>query len=199
MNEKKPLLDEWKTLYELISKLKTIGPWQWLEEQDIFAVQNPETGEIGFVSVMGSIGEHYSVSVYRGEEGLRKFWDFQETDIDDLAYQRLLEMPQLQASFEDRDYLHKEDRDLIKKLSLTFRGKQSWLMFRSYIPGFVPWFITSSEARFLICALQINMLLICHKFLYLLHKRVVLSAVSSMKLFSKFVTSIESHYLKCET
>ncbi|MBN1561188.1 hypothetical protein JW998_13120, partial [candidate division KSB1 bacterium] len=110
MTQQAPSLAEWKKLYDLMIELKTLSPWQWLEEDDIFALQNPETDQLGFLSIMGSMGEHYSVSVYLGEEGLRKFCDFQQNDTNEFSFQRLLEMPQLQASFENRDYLFPEDR-----------------------------------------------------------------------------------------
>ncbi|MBD3375784.1 hypothetical protein GF406_12175 [candidate division KSB1 bacterium] len=154
MIDKSPEMDQWKELYELMIELKSLSPWKWLEEHHVFGVENPETNEIGFVSVMGAVEEHYSVAVYLGEEGLEKFWDFQENPIDDFAFQRLMEIPQLQASFEERDYLYEEDRKIIKKLGFAFRGKQAWPMFRSYSPGFVPWFLSSNEARFLIHVLQ---------------------------------------------
>ncbi len=37
-----------------------------MTEGDVFGVQDPDTGELGFVSVMGMLGEHYAVSVYLG-------------------------------------------------------------------------------------------------------------------------------------
>jgi hypothetical protein len=156
MIDNAPSKDEWNRLYNLMSEIQKISPWDWLEEQDIFLVQDPETGELGFVSVMGELGEHYAITAYRGEEGLRLFQDFKTNFVegDESAMQILLEMPQLQASFEDRNFLHKEDRDVIKELSLTFRGKSAWPMFRSYVPGFVPWFLESAEARFLACILE---------------------------------------------
>lgn len=154
MQEKSPTLNEWKNLYEMILKIKDLAPWEWLEEIDLFAVENPETQELGFISVMGAIGEHYCIAVYLGEIALARFWHFQESEPDDMSYQKLLEMPQLQASFEDRDFLDKDDREIIKKLSLAFRGKNAWPMFRKYEPGFCPWFINSAEARFLIYALE---------------------------------------------
>jgi len=155
MQNKMPSTEEYRTLYDLMGKIKEIAPWDELEEVDLFAVQNPHTEEIGFISIMGSLGEHYSIVVYRGEEGLREFWNFQESEFEtELTLQRIIEMPQLQASFEDRDYLFKEDHKTIKKLGLTFRGKSAWPMFRSYQPGFMPWFINSAEAQFLIMALE---------------------------------------------
>ena len=143
-----PSLDEWKRLYELALKLKELAPWKWMDESEIFGVENPETGEIGFVSVMEMMGEHLAVGVYLGAEGLCGFWDFQngKHETEPLA---LFDIPQIQVSFENRDALKKEDRELIKTLGLKFRGAQNYPMFRRTEPGFMPWFITSEDARFL--------------------------------------------------
>ncbi len=154
MHEKSPSIEDWNKLYRSMMELKKIAPWEWLKEDDLFAVQNPETQEIGFVSVMGSIGEHYAISVYLGKKGFYAFCDFHYSTPDMFSYQKLLEMPQLQASFEDRDFLFADDRRLIKKIGLVFRGNQSWPMFRSFQPGFVPWFLNSDEVHFLQCALD---------------------------------------------
>lgn len=148
-----PSLEEAKQLYQVAVRVKELAPWTWMDESDIFGVQNPETGELGFVSVMGMAEEHFAVGVYQGAEGLHCFWDLEAGDPTIANPQKLLEIPQLQASFEDRDLLDKEDRDVIKKLGMKFRGKHAWPMFRSYRPGFMPWFVTADEARFLTCAL----------------------------------------------
>ena len=66
----------------------------------------------------------------------------------------LLEIPHLQASFEDRNELTQKDRDLIKKLGLKFRGRQAWPMFRSHRPGFHPWYLETAEARLLTHAVE---------------------------------------------
>ncbi len=149
MVEKLPGIGQWKILYEAMRRLKDIAPWEYLEEDDLFAVQDPETDEIGFVSIMGAIGEHYAISVYLGEKGLYGFWDLHRSPPDELSYQRFFEIPQLQASFEDRDMLHPKDRTILKKLGLSFRGRNSWPMFRSFRPGCFPWYLSGKEARFL--------------------------------------------------
>ena len=64
---------EWRRLYEATVRVKEISPWEWMTEADVFGVQNPETGELGFVSVMGMLGEHYAVSLYLGSEGIHGF------------------------------------------------------------------------------------------------------------------------------
>lgn len=153
MAENQPTLEEWRRLYEAAARIKEIAPWEWLMEDDLFGVQNPETSEFGFVSVMGTLGEHFAISVYLGSEGLYGFWDLEEAGPFGNAEQ-VLEIPQLQASFEDRNELREQDRDLIKQLGLKFRGRQAWPMFRSFRPGFVPWFLEAAEVRFLTYVLE---------------------------------------------
>lgn len=158
MSEKKPTVEEWRRLYVTARRVKEMGPWEWMMEDDVFGVRNPERDEIGFVSVMGAGGEHFAVALYQGADALYDFLALSEASrnglADGIGAGRVLEIPQLQASFEDRGRLRKEDRDIIKKLDLKFRGAHSWPMFRNYTPGMFPWFLTSSEARFLTTALE---------------------------------------------
>ncbi|OGG47137.1 MAG: hypothetical protein A3F84_16945 [Candidatus Handelsmanbacteria bacterium RIFCSPLOWO2_12_FULL_64_10] len=153
MSENSPTLDEWRRLYEVAVRVKELAPWEWMMEDDIFGVQNPENQELGFISVMGAIGEHFAVAVYLGPQGLYGFLDLEDEGLDASPY-RLFEVPQLQASFEDRNILQKEDRDILKSLGLKFRGQNAWPMFRSIRPGFHPWFLEGWEARLLTCALE---------------------------------------------
>jgi hypothetical protein len=144
---------DWLHLYEAAIRIKEVAPWTWMVETDVFGVQNPETGDLGFVSVMGIRGEHFAVSLYLGAKGLHGFWDFEESG-EFVSPERLLEIPQLQAAFEDRDELENQDRTVIKNLGLKFRGKKAWPMFRSFRAGFVPWHLEAEEVRFLTHALH---------------------------------------------
>jgi hypothetical protein len=153
MTEATPTLEEWRSLYQAASRVKEMAPWKWMEESDLFGVQNPETNEFGFISVMGMAGEHYAIALYLGPEGLYGFWGLEDAGPFAVAEQ-VLEIPQLQASFEDRDMLRKQDRAIIKDLGLKFRGRQAWPLFRSYRPGFFPWFLNGEEVRFLTHALE---------------------------------------------
>src|SRR5262245_61281587 len=152
MSEKTPTIEEWGRLYVAAGRVKEMAPWKWMMEDDVFGVRNSERDEIGFVSVMGSGGEHFAVALYQGAVALYDFLALGEAD--SVETERVLEIPQLQASFEDRGRLEREDRDIIKNLGLKFRGANSWPMFRNYAPGMFPWFLTSSEARFLTTALE---------------------------------------------
>ena len=145
-------MEEWGRLYAAARRVKEMAPWKWMIEDEIFGVRNPEREEVGFVSVMGAGGEHFAVALYQGDVALHDFLALSEAD--SVETERVLEIPQLQASFEDRGRLEREDRDTIKTLGLKFRGANSWPMFRNYAPGMFPWFLTSSEARFLTTALE---------------------------------------------
>jgi hypothetical protein len=151
--EMMPGVREWRGLYESAVRIKEISPWEWMTESDVFGVRSPETGELGFVSVMGLLGQHYAVSLYLGSEGIHGFLDLQE--MGPFADQgALIQIPQLQASFENREELDKRDRQVIKELDLKFRGRNAWPMFRSYRPSLFPWFLEAAEVRFLSCALE---------------------------------------------
>ena len=153
MAENIPSLDEWHRLYEAMIRVKEIAPWEWMTETDVFGVQSPETDELGFVSVMGLLGEHFSVAVYLGPKGLYDFWEFEDAGPSAPA-EHIVEISHLQASFEDRNQLHNNDRQIIKEMGLKFRGRNAWPMFRSYRPGYVPWFLEAQEARFLAIVLE---------------------------------------------
>jgi hypothetical protein len=146
-------LEAWQRLYEVWNQFKQIAPWEWMNETNIFGVKDPDTGQLGFVSVMGALGEHYAIALYLGQEGLYGFLAMLQAG-PNIPPELILNVPQLQASFEDRDTLHERDRKLIKQLGLKFRGQQAWPMFRSYRPGFAPWFLEANELRFFTHALE---------------------------------------------
>lgn len=125
-----------------------------MEETDTFGVQFPGTNEIGYVSIMGSIEEHYAVSVYLGDEVLNKFRDIQNAPQTEENAERILELTQLMVSFENRDMIEQKDRSIIEQLGLKYRGKNGWPLFRSYRPGFYPWFLEQGEIEKLAVALE---------------------------------------------
>lgn len=145
-----PSHEEVKTLFSLAVQIKATAPWSWMQEPDIFGVEDPDSGQIGFVSVMGNIGEFESVAVYRGAEGIFGFIDFQNDP--SASADRLLEIPEVQLSFTEPKFLEKRDRELLKASGLKFTGARP--QFRSFRAGYVPWFITLEEARLLILALS---------------------------------------------
>jgi hypothetical protein len=149
-----PSSQEWGALYEAAASFKALAPWKWMREHQIFCVADPEGREVGYCGVTGADGEHMSLIVNLGTEGLSGYLTTLELgDVVD-PLELLFIQRNLMSSFEDRGLLRKEDRDVIKGLGLSFRGKGAWPLFRSFRPGFLPWTLTSWEARFLRACLE---------------------------------------------
>jgi Domain of unknown function (DUF6930) len=149
-----PSQQEWRALYAAAAEFHTLAPWEWMYDSDMFGVQNPEDGEIGYCCVMGNLGEHFALGVYRGTEGLEGYRKIQSGELEPSVDSLLHYQKCLMASFEDRSLLDRQDLGVIKQLGLKFRGRNVWPQFRSYLPDYHPWFVTAAEARFLIAALQ---------------------------------------------
>ncbi len=148
-----PSLEQWEQLYKLMEEIKGLAPWNYMYEDNIFGIRFPETGELGFVSVMGNLGEHLAVAIYIGRKGFEGFWTMQRMG-EGLSADIVLQIPQVQASLEDREMITSEDRKVIKQLNLKFRGKNAWPQFRSYRPGCIPWYLEKDEAEMLITGLE---------------------------------------------
>lgn len=149
-----PSTDEWNALYAAGIAFRDLAPWQWVTENQVFGVQNPEDGQIGYVVIMGELKEVFALALYEGSEGLNGLYAMQHGVGADNPVDLLVLQKCLMASCENREQLDKEDLALMKALGLKFRGRNAWVQFRSYEPGFVPWYLTAPQARFLTLALQ---------------------------------------------
>jgi hypothetical protein len=56
----------------------------------------------------------------------------------DATPEMVLEIPQLMLSFEDREFVEKEDLAIMKENGVAVSEKKSLPIFRSYRPGMVP-------------------------------------------------------------
>ncbi|UOE75105.1 plasmid pRiA4b ORF-3 family protein [Parageobacillus thermoglucosidasius] len=142
----------WRALLEKAVALKLLAPWQWMDDDEIFLVIDPETNERLYCSVIGALGQEHGMVVYIGEQGyesLRHLFERSYPKEDPVYTQRAVLI-----SFVDRNELSKEDYELLRSQGMTFRGKKQWPQFRSFIPGYYPWTISEEEAKLVTTALD---------------------------------------------
>jgi hypothetical protein len=154
MRKSEPSLEEWKTLYNAAIEFRKIEPWEWMKETDVFGVQNPQSGEVGYCCIMGELGEVLAMAVYLGTEGLQGYKKIQKGQIKAEDPDSLYIQDCLMLSFEDKRFVDQEDRQIINALGFNFRGRNSWPLFRSYKPGDFPWFLSRDEVLYMTSALQ---------------------------------------------
>lgn len=149
--------ETWQRLYAAAIAFRDAAPWDQMYDSDLFGVQDPETGEIGYCCIMGNAGQVFGMGLYEGEAGLASYLALldrhkQHTDDDRLAIG--FSQVMLKAEFVDRKELDAADLAQIKSLGLKFRGARQWPQFREHRPGYEPWRISAEQARFLTHALE---------------------------------------------
>ena len=68
-----PTKGDWLALYQAAIAFQQVSPWEWMDNEGIFAVENPDDGEVGYCSIMGSGGEEFGLGMLVGEEGYTRY------------------------------------------------------------------------------------------------------------------------------
>jgi hypothetical protein len=147
-------LSAWKNLYQAAIAFREIACWEWMLDSEIFGVQNPESGEIGYCCVLGYLGQVFGLVIYLGSEGLEQHRKIQSGKIHAGSPEFVYSQSCLTAWFGDKNDLDQADLKIIRGLGLKFRGSNAWPQFRSLQPGYLPWYLTESEAKYLALSLD---------------------------------------------
>lgn len=144
-----PTDDQWRDLYAAANSFKSAVCWQWMENGDIFVVQDPLSRQKFFCAIMGNAGMEFGLVAYRGYGGFKLLHRLltveDESDEDALSEDIMFLQDSLSCTFDDREALEKKDLEVIRRLGLKYRGRGEWPCFRDYTPGMVPWFLTGSQ------------------------------------------------------
>jgi hypothetical protein len=143
----------WLDFFRAAEAFRDLKPWEWMYDSDLFGVQDPVSGKIGYCCVMGNLGEHFGITIYSGEDGLNSYYEMLEFGQDDPMMAGLRQNC-LSISFEDREDLPEQDRKFFKALGVKFRGRKQWVLAQEFSPGYLPWHISEAQVPFLTVALQ---------------------------------------------
>lgn len=137
----------WRDLLAAAKAVRETEPWQWLADRDVFALID-EDGQAWFPSVLGAAGQVFGVALYRGENGLRFFFETVET-LGENPRDALFRQDALLLDWGAKKALAPEDLAVLAALGHAPRPreKHAWPSFRSHAPGWHPWFLDAGEAR----------------------------------------------------
>lgn len=143
---KEASIEQWKTLYEAGTRIKELKPWEKFWDMDLIGIRYGAEEETIFFSILGRNSNCYGIAVYEGYEELNSFFMLVMQESMNLTpefamfYQR-----NLTCYWGNRAELSEKQRKIIKELGYTYRGKNQWLYFLSFEPGYYPYNMDEEE------------------------------------------------------
>ncbi len=145
LKSKGEMPSQWSRLFHLATEFHELSPWRWLDDDQIFAVQHPETGEYAYCSVMGTMEEEFGLAAFIGQDGLEYLRRILASPVVNQDF--IYDNHSMVLSFCSRGELSPKDHDLIKQEGSHFHGENKWPLFRSMVPGYYPWYLSDEEAE----------------------------------------------------
>ena len=143
---KEASLEQWKVLYETATRIKELKPWEKFWDMDLIGVKYGEEEDMVFFSILGRGGDCYGITVYEGYEGLNSFLMLAMQQQMNLSVEYVMfNQRNLTCYWGNRDELTDRQRKIVKDLGYSYRGKNQWLYFRSFEPGYYPYNLDSEE------------------------------------------------------
>lgn len=136
----------WRELFELALRVRALKPWERLSDTELISVKLPSEQEPTFFSTLGSDGECFALCAYHGYEALAGYYNIMESSDRQPVFVSSSYQDCICCYFGSRDDLTDEEYLLTKQLGYAFRGKNSWVFFRRFRPGYLPWTISMDDA-----------------------------------------------------
>lgn len=149
---KAPTLKQWENLYSAMEKFKMAKPWEKHWDADIFRIAVDKSDEDLFCSLLGRNGDCMALAIYIGSNGLKSYVDLLEDRIPDSQLMHVQDA--ILCYIGDREELYKSDLKVIKDLKRKYRGRNEWIYFRRFEPGFVPCELSDNECKMATIALE---------------------------------------------
>lgn len=140
-------------LYDLSAALMALQPWNFVEDGELILVQNPVPVETCYCSVMGALGEVFSLHAYIGDESYRGLGNVlagrQVSPGEFFATHRGVSVEFVRIS-----ELTAPDRELLKHFRHPLGRGMGAPVFRALRPGYHPWYVTEPEGVILARCMQ---------------------------------------------
>ena len=143
--EQPPTLDTMKRLYDRAARYSGFVPWEIFSDQQLVLIEDPVSKEICYCSIMGALGEVFSLHVYMGPQSYGFFKSMaareQVTPGDFFSLLRGVSVEFVLAA-----EINAPDKELLSALGHPHRRGSRSPIFRAYRPGYQPWYVTQREA-----------------------------------------------------
>lgn len=153
---------QWRELFAISEKIRALEPWRRYTSAQLFMIAAETETEPIFCSVLGNQEEYCGVSLYRGYEALNGFLKILEAGEEPPFLTITANQHCVTVYFAEDNLLGAGDITAMHKGNYAPKvGVLNQIFFRSYAPGFSPWYIDKNEAQSAIANLNIfyNMLM----------------------------------------
>jgi len=144
-------------LYAETTKFMEERPWEFLADEKLILVDDPESKERCCCCVMGAAGEWIGMHVYQGEESYRMYRKLASGQKPD-PYSFYEKQKGVSLEIVRASDLEAADRVLLKALDHPLKKGMLAPQFRAVRPGYLPWHVTQAEGsllRYCLCAVNI--------------------------------------------
>ena len=143
---KEASLEQWRVLYEVATRIKELKPWEKFWDMDLIGIKYGEEEDTVFFSILGRGGECYGIAVYEGYDGFNSFLMLTMQQRMNLSVEyAMFNQKNMTCYWGNRDELTDKQRKIIKDLGYSYRGKNQWLYFLSFEPGYYPYNLDEEE------------------------------------------------------
>lgn len=131
-------------LFAATTELMAIRPWEFLQDQHLVLLKSPLSNEICYCSIMGALGEVFSLHAYVGDGSYRYFRK--------MAAGKPISIGEFYGSlrgvyveFVGLSQLTSPDRELARTFGHPLKRGLKAPIFRALRPGYHPWYPTENE------------------------------------------------------
>jgi len=145
----------WQKLLAYAAEIRSLAPWKWMREDEVFGLSDPDSQQVGFVTTRQTADGQFEVDVLMGARALHDYRTLHQSaaGLDRTEVEENLQLvPRLEMTLHTpRPW---EDWETELSRSLGTGDPESEPRFRSFRPGHLPWMLEEDEVHFMTRALE---------------------------------------------
>ena len=149
MEHRSPTTDALHELVHTARYFQREKPWEHLRFDQPFGIRDPQTGRVVLAVINGCSGIDFGLSTFPGLDGLITLNWLRHALIADTNEASLHGIRSIICALVPRSNLTPGDRRLLVDARCDATRGESVPLFRSYMPGYLPWRLDAEEVRML--------------------------------------------------